>query len=196
MNFLAHLYLAEDSEDLMLGGLYGDFMKGVQIQTFPPGIQRGIRLHQYIDGQTDAHPVFRRSKRRIAAPRRRFSGILVDIFYDHFLAVHWEDYAAMPLSPFVERVYALLAAQGANLPGPLQRVAPRLIQEDWLSSYASLKGIALTLQRLTLRITRENSVHLGLEDLLRNYQELEQDFRLFFPELQASVRSFRTADFA
>jgi acyl carrier protein phosphodiesterase len=108
MNFLAHLYLADRRPDALLGSLMGDFVKGPLQGRFPPELTRALSQHRKVDAFTDAHPMVRVSRARMPPARRRFAGIMVDVFYDHFLALHWEDYADQPLEAFAHEVYALL----------------------------------------------------------------------------------------
>ncbi|MEM9136901.1 MAG: ACP phosphodiesterase [Cyanobacteria bacterium P01_F01_bin.42] len=190
MNFLAHLYLCDCTDGSRLGALYGDFMRGCSIEQFSPEIRHGIRLHQFIDTFTDDHPVFRRSKGRIAPERRRYAGVLIDIFYDHFLALDWSDYSTQPLPQFTQSVYCLLEANADSLPERLRRIAPVLIREDWLTSYGTEAGLCRTFQGLSRRIRRENLVDQSLEDLEASRTLLHQDFCQFFPLLRAAVAQF------
>ncbi len=166
-------------------------MKGYRVENFSPEIQRGIRLHQYIDTFTDDHQCFRQSKRRIASDRRRYSGVLIDIFYDHFLATSWSDYSGLALSGFTQKVYQLLETNFEQLPGRLKRITPVLIREDWLMGYGTDIGLARTFSRLSQRIRRQNTVDQSLQDLRENREQLYQDFCLFFPDLQSAVDRFR-----
>ena len=125
MNYLAHLLLAEQTPQGWLGALMGDFVKGAIDPTLPGGIRRGIVLHRRIDSFTDAHPVHRASRNRIAGARRRYAGIIIDLCYDHFLARSWAHHAALPLDEFTIEVYAVLARHRTLLPPRLERIAPR-----------------------------------------------------------------------
>jgi hypothetical protein len=100
MNYLAHLHLAPDDAAARVGNLLGDFLKPSHAGHLPQALQQGMALHRQIDSHTDSHPLVARSKQRIAAERRRYAGILVDIFYDHFLAQHWPRFSSMPLADF------------------------------------------------------------------------------------------------
>ena len=136
MNYLAHLFLAGPEPEALLGALMGDFVKGVLDERYPAAITRALALHRRIDTFTDAHPVTAASRARISPERRRFAGIMVDLFYDHFLARHWDEHAREPLDAFTARVYALLEQHDALLPERLRSIAPRMAQADWLASYA------------------------------------------------------------
>ena len=184
MNFLAHLFLASPDADCMLGGLVADFVRSRDVNGFPDTIQAGIRLHQRIDSFTDAHPVVAASKRRLHPPYRRFAGVLLDIFYDHYLAARWAQYSpSTTLEVFAQQVYQLLERRRSNLPASLRRILPRMIEEDWLVSYRNIKGVNRSLQRLSRRLRRENPLGEGIVLLRTRYDEFESDFEVFFPDL-------------
>jgi acyl carrier protein phosphodiesterase len=191
MNHLAHLLLAENSPEIKLGNFLGDFVTGQDLQQFSEAIQWGIRCHQKIDAFTDSHPIFQTSKRRIAPERRRFAGIMVDIFYDHFLANNWENYIPESLVHFSQNFYQLLQQYQSVLPLALQRALPFLIKEDWFNTYRTIEGIELTLWRVSRRLTRENPLARGILDLRTQYPAFEQDFLQFWPEIFAYAQTLR-----
>lgn len=187
MNYLAHLYLADRDDEYIAGALLGDFVKGrLENLDLPPGVVAGIRLHRAIDAYTDAHPVVLRSRTRLAE-RRRVAGIIVDLIYDHFLAVRWQEFAAEPLPAFCRRSYGSLLARIDEFPPALRRILPHMASHDWLGSYAELDNVALALERIGTRLRRPDTLRGVLSDLERHYQGLERDFLEFFPELVAHV---------
>ena len=192
MNYLAHLFLAGPEPEALLGALMGDFVKGPLGERFPPAITHALALHRRIDTFTDAHPVTMASRTRISPARRRFAGIMVDLFYDHFLAREWDRHAAEPLDAFCARVYALLEQHDALLPPRLQSIAPRMARFDWLGSYVQVESIHATLDRMSLRFKRENSLVGAGAELDANYTALEADFRTFFPDVVRFARASRT----
>jgi acyl carrier protein phosphodiesterase len=145
MNFLAHAYLAEGSDESIVASLMGDFVKGPLDARHGAGIARGLTLHRRIDTYTDAHPVVARSRARVSPERRRYAGVLLDLFYDHFLARHWADYSDLPLEGFTARVYAALRSSHALLPERLQLIAPRMAATDWLASYRHVDAVGALL---------------------------------------------------
>lgn len=188
MNYLAHLQLAPDDASARVGNLLGDFIKPAHAGHLPPSLQQGMALHRQIDSYTDSHPLVLQSKTRIAAERRRYAGILVDIFYDHFLARHWDTFASLPLAAFTRRSYAELQQHRQWLPPRLLDMLPRMQAEDWLGSYAETEGIAAVLRGFSRhRIRRDNPVANGIDDLLQQYSALEADFLAFYPQLQQAV---------
>ncbi|NWK79089.1 ACP phosphodiesterase [Aquitalea sp. LB_tupeE] len=189
MNYLAHLHLAPDNPAARVGNLLGDFLKPSQAGHLPISLQQGMLLHRQIDSHTDSHPLVRQSKNRIAPARRRYAGILVDIFYDHFLARHWTSFSSMPLADFTARSYAELQAHRQWLPPRLLDILPRMQAQDWLGSYAATEGIAVVLHGFSRhRIRRDNPVAHGIDDLLQHYAALETDFLAFYPQLQQAVQ--------
>ena len=181
MNYLAHLLLAEQDPHGWLGALMGDFVKGAIDPGLPAGIRRGIALHRRIDTFTDAHPVHRASRNRIVGARRRYAGIIVDLCYDHFLAIGWARHAALPLDEFTALVYGALARHRALLPPGLARVAPRMAAQDWLGSYRHLDAAGAALDGIATRSPRTAPLAGAIEDVRSRYRELEEDFEAFFP---------------
>ena len=194
MNYLAHIYLAGEQPDAIVGNLMGDFVKGrLTATTLAPALLSGINLHRKIDTYTDTHPLFRQSKQRLRPELRRYSGILVDIFYDHFLVQHWSCYSAQPLREFIDEVYALLRQRYALLPERMQRSIHHMLANDLLMSYRELAGIERALQGLERRLKRPSQLAAGVLDLQACYAELESDFSLFFPQLIAFVEHYNAS---
>lgn len=189
------MYLAGDSEESIVGNMLGDFVKGRIGDEFPPGIADGIMAHRKIDAYTDSHERVLLSKRLMSPERRRFSGIIVDLAFDHILAVDWGDYSALPLDDFIERTYGVLAANAGIMPPRPREILKVMIEEDWLGSYRELDGIGRALDRIAIRIARrfgrENSLPGAMEEIARNYSALEENFRGFFPELIMFVGDLR-----
>jgi acyl carrier protein phosphodiesterase len=186
MNYLAHLHLGGDAPAQLLGSLYGDFVKGPLAGQWPADIEAAIRLHRRIDVFTDSHPLQFQARARFPSERRRYAGILLDIFFDHCLALHWADYAAEPLPLFTGRVYRLLASE-PRLPERLALIAPRMAAQDWLGSYRDFAVLEQVVAGIDRRLSRPGLLAGGLDELERLYQPLLEDFQQFYPELQAYV---------
>jgi acyl carrier protein phosphodiesterase len=190
MNYLAHLHLGGDEPEQLLGSLYGDFVKGWLTGQWPAGIEAGIRLHRRVDVFTDAHPLVLQARSRFPAQRRRYSGILLDLFFDHCLARHWQDYADQPLQQFSGRVYQLLLEE-PRLPGHLAHIAPRMAQQDWLGSYSEFATMELVLAGMQRRLSRPEGLDGALAELEFLYEPLLGDFRDFYPQLMAFAEQQR-----
>ncbi|MEK1905141.1 MAG: ACP phosphodiesterase [Pseudomonas sp.] len=187
MNYLAHLHLGGNDPAQLLGSLYGDFVKGRLEGRFSPQVEAAIRLHRRIDVFTDRHPLTEQARARFPAERRRTSGILLDLFFDHCLARHWHDYADEPLPQFTARVYAVLDAE-AQLPERLAYIAPRMAAQDWLGSYREFSVLQPVLQGMSRRLSRPHLLDGAMDELERLYEPLTEDFRTFYPQLQRFVR--------
>ena len=189
MNYLAHLYLAEDDDAALVGNLLGDFVKGRIHKRLGSPIYRGVELHRAVDRFTDAHPIHRRSRRRISTVRRRYAGIIVDMAYDHFLARHWPRWREHSLEQFAQRVYEALYRYHAELPPRLRQILPHMVREDWLTGYRNLDNIALALDRLSLRLSRPTALLGAINEILSVYRALETDFMHFLPALEYFVKT-------
>lgn len=191
MNYLAHLYLADEDPGSLIGSLLGDFVKGPIDQSLPRDLRQGILIHRKVDVYTDAHPVFHRSRQRVRPQLRRYAGILVDIYYDHFLAQDWSRYSSRSLRDFSRFVYRTLDAHYQELPVPMQRMVTGMIASDLLMSYRELEGIGRALQRIEGRLKRESRLGEGVQDLKLNHTALKTDFEDFFPQLIAYVAQLK-----
>jgi acyl carrier protein phosphodiesterase len=186
VNWLAHLRLSPPQPLLRLGNLAGDFVAGVDLATLPADLQRGIALHRAIDRFVDAHPVVVAAKARLVPPHRRFAGVLLDVWFDHFLARDWAQHGdGRPLPLFLADVHQDLRTHHALLPAPLQRVAPRFCADGWLEGYASVDGIARVLGLMARRMSRPTPLADGAELLRADYTAVERDFKALWPELVA-----------
>lgn len=183
MNWLAHLHLSGDSPEARIGNLLPDILNATELLEVPASFLHGIRLHKSIDAFTDSHAIFRRSAARIEAPMRRYRGILVDLFYDHFLAREWPAYSPIPLFEFVRCFHESLDHFRSELP---PSAFTRLIQirdAGYLLSYHETQGIGIALERLGHRLRKPVDLRHGVDALLSHYQEFEADFRSFYPQL-------------
>jgi len=183
MNYLAHLLLSSHTPAMLAGGLLGDFVKGPLADRYSEGITQGILLHRKIDRYTDDHEIVRSSRSLISAQRRRYAGIMIDVFYDHFLARHWARYAAIPLADFTRDVYRMLAEHQHSFPERLQQILPQMTRDDWLASYAELWAVDAALNSIARRLRRTNPLMGAVRELEAQYLQLEIQFLSFFPEL-------------
>lgn len=186
MNYLAHVFLQRSAPELLIGGLLGDFVKGALGTRFSTGVRAGISLHRAIDRYTDNHATVRASASLISPVRRRFAGILVDVFYDHFLARHWARYSEQALEAFTRQAYVILASQSANYPERLQRILPFMTAQDWLASYMHIESVDAALHGIARRFQRYRraaDLAEGTQELIQNYVALEQQFLEFFPDV-------------
>jgi acyl carrier protein phosphodiesterase len=194
MNFLAHLYLSEDNEEVTLGNFVADSVKGNTLDHFPADVVRGIRLHREIDSFTDSHPVFRQSKARLSPKYRMFSGVIVDLYYDHFLAKNWNDFSDKNLAQFVGSTYKMLLKHYGIMPPRSRRILPFMIAQNWLVGYADFDKLARVFQGMSRRSRFESGMENAVDDLKLDYDAYEQEFRTFFPDIILHIEQYRKRD--
>lgn len=188
MNFLAHFHLAQATDGSRVGALLGDFVRGTpeSLRTrLPSELVDGIVLHRAIDRFTDTHEIFLRTKKLLSPPRRRFAGIIIDIFFDHFLAHMWSDYSKIPLRQFITEIHDTLKRRDEWLTPEVSSVIGRMKQENWLGTYGSIPGLALTFQRVSERRTFLAPLVGAEDDLTSHYQSFTNAFRSFYPEVMS-----------
>ena len=187
MNYLAHLYLSDDDPESLVGSLMGDFVKGRVGDELDPSIRRGVILHRKVDVFTDSHALIRTSKRRISPAFRRYAGILVDIFYDHFLASEWSNYSDVPLDEFAEKIYSILEERQATFPPRMQRSMSYMVSSRLLQSYRDIDGVRRALAGIEIRLRRPSRLAESVRELELNHAAMREDFRAYLPELVAFV---------
>jgi acyl carrier protein phosphodiesterase len=191
MNFLAHLYLSGDNHKIMLGNFIGDFVKGRNaLGQFDPEIIRGIELHRAIDEFTDSHPIVTVSKNRLRPKYRHYSGVIVDVFYDHFLARNWDTYHPELLPDFADKAYGVIQSHDPILPKEVKFMMPYMIKGNWLVNYAKTEGIHRALSGMARRTPYESKMEQSVDDLKKNYAEFSQEFATFFPTLKQFATEF------
>lgn len=183
MNFLAHIYLSGNNDQIKIGNFISDSVRGKKYKNFPIEIQKGILLHREIDTFTDAHKIFRQSTKRLHKNYSHYSGVIVDIFYDHFLAKNWSQYSDIPLDEYSFHFYNVLKDNAHILPERVQKIMPYMIKDNWLLSYASIEGIARVLNGMNNRTRNISKMNLATKELEEFYTEFENEFSLFFEEL-------------
>lgn len=189
MNFLAHIYLSGDNDLIKIGNFMADSIHGNRFENYLPDIQKGIVLHRSIDTFTDTHPIFRNSTKRLHPIYHHFSGIIIDIFYDHFLAKNWSNYSDEKLVDYVEGFYQSLKENYDNLSPRTQKIMPIMLEQNWLVSYQTIEGIEIILTqmdyRMTARMKQESKMRFAVAELKLYYSEFEYEFTTFFEELIA-----------
>ena len=192
MNYLAHLYLARHSEDAMLGAMLGDFVGSAGLAAYPAEVRREIRLHWKIDSFTDHHPAVREARWRFPEGRRRYAGILLDVYFDHLLARDWHRWHGGDLDAFNRRFYQLLRHRMPVLPERLKLLAPRIAEGDWLGAYRDRDTVDRAVDRIAGRLSRNaDKLRECIPVLRRHEAETEAAFEAFFPDLVAYVAAQR-----
>ncbi len=188
MNYLAHIYLSGDNDLVTIGNFMADGIKGKKYNDYKKYIKIGILLHRHIDSFTDSHPTFRKSTKRLHKKYGHYSGIIVDILYDHFLAKNWTKYCDIPLETYIENFYNSLQTYYDVLPERIQKMMPYMITDNWLLSYGSLKGITRVLEGMNRRTNNKSGMHEAIHELEDSYADFEAEFTSFFEALRHSSK--------
>ena len=183
MNFLAHIYLSFDHPGISIGNFMADGLKRQRLEHFPTDFQKGVMLHRAIDEFTDQHPIFKISCKRIFKVHGHYSRVIVDIFYDHFLAVKWANYHSLPLEVFAQDFYTLLDNYFEELPLKTQHLFPYMKKQNWLVAYKKIEGIDQILKGMQRRTKFSAKLDEASKDLIMYYTDFENDFDTFFKEL-------------
>lgn len=189
MNYLAHLFLAGTDPEIILGNFIADHVKGSDVLNYSDKIQKGISMHRAIDTFTDQHPVVKQSIMRLRADFRKYAGVIVDMYYDHYLSAHWNEYSKEGLVDFTETRYEILNTFQAILPERSARLLFYMEKQNWLQSYSSFDGMQQAFNGMSRRTTFESKMELAVVNLKAGYPEFHHEFRQFFPELQTYVQS-------
>ena len=184
MNFLAHLYLSKNNPNIMIGNFIADHIKGNNYEGFSKEIQQGIFLHRAIDTYTDAHALVRKSKRRLHKRYGHYGGVIIDIFYDYFLAKNWAKYSEIPFDVFTDAVNKMFSEVSGDLPTKSQEFIQYMIAYNLLFNYQFEDGIEKVLNGMNQRTKGKSKMNLAIEDLKELNKEFEEDFMLFFEDLR------------
>ncbi len=183
MNFLAHLYLSGKDPAILSGNFMGDFVKGVIGDEFPPKLKSGMLLHRRIDSFVHGHALSRRSRLRLDPRYGLYRGVMLDLFYDHFLVVDWAIFSDDDLTSFLSRSRKLVEEFRPWMPRRLVDLIP-VVYEQLFPSYATVEGVGDALRRMSGRIRRDNPLKGSERELILHYEDLRRDFREFLPILK------------
>ncbi len=189
MNYLAHIFLSCDNEDILMGNFIADSISINEVALLPEEIQAGVRLHRKIDSYTDTHAIVRQGTQRLQPHHRKYSPVVIDVLYDHLLANNWERYSGSSLPVFAQDVYKIFSRRMEEMPGRLKRNLPRMIEHDWLNNYKTIEGLKFTLEKMDKRTRFPSNFGGAVEHLLDDYELFMEEFNAFFPEIIAYVDS-------
>ena len=187
LNYLAHIYLSGDDEQLLFGNFIADHVKGNVLDLYETGIQKGIRLHRMIDTYTDTHAIVRQGKVRLRPYVGKYAPVALDILYDHFLAAGWNDYHYLPLESFTFNTYTTLDKRVAMMPEKTKHMYAYMRRDDWLSGYAQIAGIDMALKGLSRRTKFESNLGNATVALRDHYNDFKKEFEEFFSELKLYI---------
>ncbi len=184
MNYLAHAYLSFNQPHLLVGNMISDFIKGGQKNGYAASVQQGIVLHRAIDAFTDAHPATAKAKQVFRPAYRLYSGPIVDVVYDHFLATDDTTFPNGSLLPFTTGIYQILEEETVHLPQRFLPVLTYMKMENWLYNYRTFDGIEKSLRGLIRRAAFISDSKPAVELLHTNYDELKSYYEEFFPAVK------------
>ncbi len=193
MNFLAHIYLSGNDPLITLGNFIGDFVKGNQANTYPQKVQNGIALHRAIDEFTDNHETVLQSKIRLRADYRHYAPVIVDVYYDHFLAKYWSDYHSTALPEYTERFYEMVKTHRSILPERANRMFDYMSRDNWLLGYSRVTGIEQALSGMSRRSKFDSRMEQAGKNLRSDYELFKAEFEAFFPELISHAATLRSS---
>ena len=183
MNYLAHLYLSGSDPNLIIGNFIADSVKGKQIENFSEEIIKGIKLHRQIDMFTDSHPVLERGKEALRPKFRKYAGVVMDVFGDHFLAKNWHDYSKTDLREYSEHMYSFLHKHKELFPEKARYTLHYMSMQDWLTNYRHIEGVQRALSGLSRRTTFASGMENAHKELERHYLFYQTIFHEFLPDL-------------
>lgn len=184
MNYLAHIYLSGNNTCISIGNFMADSIKGKDYQNYEREFKIGILLHREIDTFTDAHPIVRQSTKRLHPFFSHYSGVVVDVIYDHFLAKNWSQYADINLGEFANRFYRQIIQHESVLPARILKMLPYMTNENWLVSYSNMDGLSRIFTAMNSRLKHDVHMDQAPKHLQTFYSEFENDFTLFFEDLK------------
>lgn len=187
MNYLAHVFLSGNNEEIIIGNFIGDYVKGRQFKKYSESVKKGILLHRNIDSYTDKNKIVRKSKSLLKRKYGKYSGIIIDIFYDHFLTRNWNKFSGQSLTGFTEDLHKILNKYSGILPDKVKLFLPSFIDHKWIKTYKSVKGIEIVLQRMSDRTTLPDETDFAIGILKDHYVSIEEDFLDYFPCLMKFV---------
>ena len=189
MNYLAHIYLSGVNRELKFGNFIADSVAGKQYKNYSETIQKGILLHRAIDDFTDNHYIFRKHTKLLFKDYRHYSRVIVDLFYDHFLASLWSQYNSQKLEDFTKEFYDQIEEEFELLPDKMKRAFPYMKSQNWLLQYETISGLELILEQMENRTKFDSNLKKSISNLVENYDVFKNGFVVFFQDLQIFVSS-------
>lgn len=191
MNFLAHFYLGRQTEEDIFGNFIGDFVKGSDYKQYRGEVERGILMHRCIDDFTDKHHLVSEAKQKLDGKFGHYAGVVIDVFYDYFLANNWNSISAVSLPDFIEHSYSVLGKYQDDMPFSAQIAYRYMVKNDWLNRYNNFIGLQKTFVGLNAYVKRETGMEYAVKSLIEHKDYFDQNFMEFFPQIEARVLLFK-----
>lgn len=184
MNFLGHFYLSQNDPDLIIGNFIADFVKGKEYLDYPKKVSEGIMMHRFIDHYTDRHPMVKAGRKRLFGKYRHYSGVIMDMYYDHFLANLWSDYSESSLASFSIKIYETIEKNFHILPERPRFLFPYMKNGNWLLRYQTTEGIGESLSGMSKRINHDSKLDESIYELHEYYENYKEEFQQFIIEIK------------
>jgi acyl carrier protein phosphodiesterase len=191
MNYLAHAFLSFNNEPITVGNFIADHIKLADAGHLPPEIKQGVLLHRRIDYFTDTHPLFIKSKRNFYDGFERYSGVLVDIYYDYLLAKNFDKFSDVKLDAFTKNIYSVLQNNTHHLPDSSKGFLNYVLQNNTFYEYSKIEGIEMVLKHLSYRINHGIFLNESVPLFLQYEKSIEEDFLIFFEDLIKDAKAFK-----
>ena len=187
MNYLAHAFLSGDDDLVLVGNMMGDAIKGnTFLNSYPIKVCDGILLHRFIDDFMDTHALTKVGKKRIWENYGHYSGVVMDMYYDHFLAINWDTYSDIPLKQYAQQIYARMEAHWHLLPEETKHIMDHMIAHDWLANYVDLASMERAFKGLSRRTKFISNMENAVADLYLHFDDFEEEFSQFFAEIRTA----------
>jgi len=190
LNFLGHIFLTPNDDEILLGNFIADSVKGNPEKFYSGKIVEGIRFHRAIDEFTDKHPLVKQGAARFRNTQSRYATVVIDVIYDHILASKWTEFHTLELNDLAQSVYQRLEAQSNHFPAPVKRYFPYMQEQNWLYNYQFEWGILKALEGLDRRSANETQMHLALDVYKESEAEFLAEFREFIADAQQMSRNY------
>jgi acyl carrier protein phosphodiesterase len=190
MNYLSHILLSGENPMILVGNFMGDGVKGNDFENYPGDLKKGILLHRQIDSFMDSNPLVMEGKKRLHPTQHKFAGVVIDVFYDYFLAKHWKKYTTHEFEPFISNSYLMLEQHVELMPEISQFILGRMASSNWLIQYKEVQGIDRALTGLSSRTKYPNNMANAAVHLVEFEKEFDQEFLAFFPEMINHCKKF------
>lgn len=191
MNFLAHMFLTYDNKEHTVGNYVADFIRNRDLVLFSENVVHGVMLHRHIDHYTDNHPEVLKSTRKLRARHQKYAPVVIDVFYDYILTKNWDKFSDIDMRSFADQIYVYLNEYSEEFPIHLQSISSRMIADDFLLQYGTESGIQKTFKRIGRRAKFKSNFDTAFDDLENNYEEINDGFLKFFPDLIKEVNDFQ-----
>jgi acyl carrier protein phosphodiesterase len=183
MNYLAHTYLSGNNDDIKIGNFLGDWVKGCDYLKYDEDIRTGITMHRNIDSFADQHPIVHASASRFQSRYSKYSRVIIDILYDHFLAHNWKDFCDVSLHDYVNRMHNIILNKFEIFPERLKNYLPGFMNERWIERYATLDGIRDVLDTMSKRTSLPTETQFAISVMEANYNDFRYEFFDFFGQI-------------